>query len=865
MKNSLALATLLLFALNGLAQIPVLNSLPGSQYVVYLDFDGEVVNNTNWSATTINATSSGLTSAQIIEVFRRVSEKYRPFDVNITTSLSVYNAAAINKRIQVVVTTTSSWYGSAGGVAFVGSFGWPAYSPAFVFPNQLTYNADYVATAAAHEIGHTLALNHHAPYDASCNRIGYYHPGQGTGQTSWGPIMGAPYYSNFVVWYKGPTTSPTCAQTNQDDLALITGYIPYRNDDHGNTASVATTMNIVSNAISDSGSIERNNDVDFFKFTLSQTSNLTLNVRPWSLDPQNNTAACLDARVELLNSAGALLIADESPSTLNASISVSNLAAGTYFVKVDGVGISNYNDYGGTGPNDYGSLGRFYLTGTITSLATGIKPSANFNISPTACQGSAITATNTSTNNPTSFLWTCNGSNPSTSILQNAIFTFNSPGTYSVKLKATNSFGSDSITKSITINANPSITGSANTTICSGTTTTLTAGGATTYVWSPTTGLNISTGTTVNAAPTASTTYTVVGTGSGGCTGSRTVAVTVNSAPTLTTSANASICSGTSTTMSASGATSYTWTPNTSINTSTGSSVTATPTSSTTYTVTGSGTNGCTSSKTITVTVNANPVLTGSANTTTCSGTTTTLTSGGATTYAWSPTTGLNISTGTTVNAAPTASTTYTVVGTGSGGCTGSRTVSVKLTSTCGVPTGITVQNITGTSAQITWSAQPCAITYRLQYRASGLISWTNISSISGATISITGLQSNTTYQYRLRSNCSTSTNSNYSAIQTFSTTSSLKTSNELNDEYETANIYPNPTSGILNINVSYDEAGMLQLELYNIYGQRVWQQFQWVESEGVFNFNISHLAPGVYMLMMRKEQETSSYKLIKQ
>jgi hypothetical protein len=57
----------------------------------------------------------------------------------------------------------------------------------------------------------------------------------------------------------------------------------------------------------------------------------------------------------------------------------------------------------------------------------------------------------------------------------------------------------------------------------------------------------------------------------------------------------------------------------------------------------------------------------------------------------------------------------------------------------------------------------------------------------------------------------------------------------------------------------------MLQLELYNIYGQRVWQQFQWVESEGVFNFNISHLAPGVYMLMMRKEQETSSYKLIKQ
>jgi PKD repeat protein len=864
MKNSLALTTLLLFALNGLAQIPVLNSLPNSQYVVYLDFDGEVVNNTNWSATTINATSSGLTSAQIIEVFRRVSEKYRPFDVNITTSLSVYNAAAINKRIQVVVTTTSSWYGSAGGVAFVGSFGWPAYSPAFVFPNQLTYNADYVASAAAHEIGHTLALNHHAPYDASCNRIGYYHPGQGTGQTSWGPIMGAPYYSNFVVWYKGPTTSPTCAQTNQDDLALITGYIPYRNDDHGNTASVATTMNIVSNAISDSGSIERNNDVDFFKFTLSQTSNLTLNVRPWSLDPQNNTAACLDARVELLNSAGALLIADESPSTLNASISVSNLAAGTYFVKVDGVGISNYNDYGGTGPNDYGSLGRFYLTGTITSLATGSKPSANFNISPTACQGSAITATNTSTNNPTSFLWTCSGSNPSTSTLQNAIFTFNSPGTYSVKLKATNSFGSDSITKSITINANPSLTGSANTTICSGATTTLTSGGATTYAWSPTTGLNISTGTTVNAAPTASTTYTVVGTGSGGCTGSRTVAVTVNSAPTLTTSANASICSGTSTTMSASGATSYTWTPNTSINTSTGSSATATPTSSITYTVTGSGTNGCTSSKSITVTVNANPLLTGSANTTICSGTTTTLTSGGATSYTWSPATGLNATTGVTVNATPTMSTTYTVTGTTSAGCTGNRTVAITVTSGCGMPTGLSAQNITGSSALISWSAQPCAVSYRLQYKKSGTTTWTTINPIPSASYSITGLSANTTYEYRIRTNCS-STNSSYTSILTFTTSSTIRMTEEVNEIIRAGFIYPNPTSGIFSVNLTMEENNTIELSLYSVYGQLIWSDTQTIQGDRKLDYDIGTLAQGIYLLLVSNKHEKISYKIIKE
>jgi len=679
MKNIYILFSICLLTTTVKAQIPVLNSKPSSQNVIYLDFDGEVVNNPNWYASTINAAPSGLTNDQIVETFKRITEKYIPFDVNITTSLAVYNAALATKRQQVVVTPTSQWYGSAGGVAFVGSFGWAAYSPAWVFPNNLSNNADFIATAAAHEVGHTLLLNHHAPYDASCNRIGFYHQGKGTGQTSWGPIMGAPYYSNFVVWYKGSTTSPTCAQTNQDDLALITSLIPYRNDDHGNTIAAATTLNIVSNAFADSGIIERNTDADFFKFTLTQSSNVTVNARPWSLNPATNTAACLDTKVELFNNSGMLLVADSSITTLNSSITQNNLSAGTYYVKIDGTGIANYNDYGGTGPNDYGSLGRFYINAIITPNGGGpTPPVANFNTSVnTICTGQSILCSDISSNTPTSWSWTCTGATPSTSTSQNPTFTFLAAGTYNISLAATNSGGSNTYTKQVTVNPNPVITAT-NQTMCSGSTISISATGASTYSWMPATGLAQTTGATVNCTAPSNTTYTITGTGSNGCMATKTITVTVNASPNLTSN-NPSVCNGQGATLTVSGAITYTWAPSTALNSTTGSSVISTATSNTTYTITGTASNGCTSAKTSIVSVNAAPSLTVSSATAICNGTNTPLTVSGANTYSWTPATGLNNVTSSTVTASPVSSITYTVTGSSGNGCSSQSTVAVTV------------------------------------------------------------------------------------------------------------------------------------------------------------------------------------------
>jgi PKD repeat protein len=118
--------------------------------------------------------------------------------------------------------------------------------------------------------------------------------------------------------------------------------------------------------------------------------------------------------------------ADRNPSHLYA-------AAGTYTVTL-------------TVTNSYGSdteIKTDYITVTPT-----IPPVADFTSSTTtASVGQNVTFTDQSTNNPTSWSWTFAGGTPASSTDQNPVVVYNTPGTYTVSLTATNSAGSDTETK----------------------------------------------------------------------------------------------------------------------------------------------------------------------------------------------------------------------------------------------------------------------------------------------------------------------------------------------------------------------------------------------------------------------------------
>ncbi|HXB12460.1 MAG TPA: T9SS type A sorting domain-containing protein, partial [Bacteroidia bacterium] len=95
-----------------------------------------------------------------------------------------------------------------------------------------------------------------------------------------------------------------------------------------------------------------------------------------------------------------------------------------------------------------------------TYTPAAAKPIAYFKAFPTTiCANMSVQFTDTSANSPTSWNWTLTGGTPSTSTLQNPSVVYSTNGVYPVKMVATNSIGSDSITELsfVTVNKNPPV------------------------------------------------------------------------------------------------------------------------------------------------------------------------------------------------------------------------------------------------------------------------------------------------------------------------------------------------------------------------------------------------------------------------
>lgn len=371
MKNyySLLLAFVLCsFQLGTYAQaVPALNSYPSASAVIFLDFDGHTDVTRNWFPLgPLSLAASGMNEAKITEVFNRVAEDFRPFNINITTDSTKYWAAPIDQRMRVVITTTYSWYGSsAGGVSWVNSFRWGTNTCCFVFSSLLGYDPKQVAEAASHEAGHTLGLQHQTKYDAACNKITDYDPGSGTGEIGWAPIMGVGYYQNFTLWHNG-TTIYGC-NSYQSDLDIITSAdngFGYREDDHGKTFSTATTPVFTANQFEVTGVIERNTDQDMFRFIMPANGRLKIDAVPYNVGT-GNAGSDLDMQVSLYNEQENLLSV-YNPGNLLSSVADTQLNAGTYYIKVEGKG----NLYAPS----YASLGSYSMHASIQPNGVAVLP-----------------------------------------------------------------------------------------------------------------------------------------------------------------------------------------------------------------------------------------------------------------------------------------------------------------------------------------------------------------------------------------------------------------------------------------------------------------------------------------------------------
>ena len=350
---------------------PLLQSFPGGQGTLYLDFDGENVSGGSWGS--INAAASGFDDAKITTIWTAVAEDYSPFSMNVTTDRAIYNSAPSARRGMVIFTPTNTASPGAGGVAYLNSFG--SANPCWVFNKGLKGAIE----AASHEAGHMLGLNHDGT-----SSLGYY-----AGHGTWGPIMGAVYTRPTVQWSSGEYSG---ANNKENDVTIISNKVPYRTDDHANTTSTATQLvadaaGVVKNA-DNFGVIEKRTDKDVFKFTTAG-GNVSFKFSVKTDATGDVNIPDLDIQARLLSADGTELALSNPPAILTASISQS-VAAGTYYLEIDGVGDAAAAT---TGYSDYGSLGQFFISGSFPTSITGINAVNNnhrIDIYPNPSSGSFI-------------------------------------------------------------------------------------------------------------------------------------------------------------------------------------------------------------------------------------------------------------------------------------------------------------------------------------------------------------------------------------------------------------------------------------------------------------------------------------------
>jgi hypothetical protein len=361
MKNFTKSILVLLITLsaNYAFALPKLNSLTSATATIFLDFDGQTVSSAYWNAgNKISCVAPALTDAQITEIFLRVSEDYRPFNINITTDSTKFLAAPLTKRIRIIITPTSSWKPNVGGISYVGSFTWGDDTPGFVFSDRLgPNNAKFIAECCSHESGHTLGLSHQSRYNTDCTLAETYCTGSGTGETGWAPIMGNSYNRNMTGWNNGPTPYG-CANT-QDNLSILTNAngFGYRADDYSDSLD-ASSFTLSSTSFSSDGIITTNTDKDVFKIQFTENSTLHIDATPFG-SSNGNSGSNLDIKLLLYNQAKQLIRTYDPITSLSVSLDTT-LKTGTYYLVLDGTG----NAYA----NNYSSIGSYTLTGFKSAL-----------------------------------------------------------------------------------------------------------------------------------------------------------------------------------------------------------------------------------------------------------------------------------------------------------------------------------------------------------------------------------------------------------------------------------------------------------------------------------------------------------------
>ncbi len=576
------------------------------------------------------------------------------------------------------------------------------------------------------------------------------------------------------------------------------------------TGSTATNLaaGAVILQVTDNLSCSRN-----FTVTITQPNAINLNIT--KSDVTCNGANNGSAQVTATGGTGSFsYVWNTNPTQTGAS--ASGLADGTYTVTaIDGAGC------------------------TATQSVTITEPAAitaTTNVTSVDCFNGADGTASVSATGGTggyTYVW-------STSPIQNTATASNlAAGNYTVTVTDANNC---SVVANATVTAPTLITVATTTTpvTCSGgsngTATATASGGSGSYTYQWPSG----NGGTVNNL--AAGTYTVTVADANGCTVTAVATVAAASGFTASLTTTASSCQGNndgSATVNLTGGTApftYAWSPS-------GSGSNPTGLAAGTYTVTVTDANGCTATATGTVASASGIVVNPTPNNATCNGGTdggiTITVSGGAGNYAyaWSNST-------SNQNLANVAAGTYSVTVTDANGCS---TVASNLL--VGEASGVTV-TVTTTPETASGASNGTAIatatggTGLITYTWSNSSTGSNLSNLAPATYTVTATDVN---------GCSATASG---TVSTFNGISNVGLIVSLN-------MYPNPTEGKINMNLTLAQPEAVVVEWYNAIGERVLTNSFDSSLNINHTFDLSNVAAGVYYARIQYAGQTSVERVV--
>jgi hypothetical protein len=192
----------------------------------------------------------------------------------------------------------------------------------------------------------------------------------------------------------------------------------------------------------------------------------------------------------------------------------------------------------------------------------------------------------------------------------------------------------------------------------------------------------------------------------------------------------------------------------------------------------------------------------------------------------------------------------FTTPGTGGGGTGGGGGAT-----SCSSPSNTNTLAVTATSASVEWEANPEALNYTVQYRLELGGSYVTVGTFTTASATITGLNPNTQYVWRVKANCSP-----YGSDVQFQTlASSARARSAATETVASLSLFPNPAMSDV-VTLSAEQAGG-QVQVFSISGQMV---LNTTMNETQETLNLSTLKNGLYLVrLQQRDGSAQTTKLV--